>query len=118
MNSQSLAAESTHEKDTSRKVFWILGLGGSIAMLYYEYLWARFALRNHATVSFGGWFWTSLVVMTPWNLGVACVRELRKAAKEGRIGWDVPALVQTLVFCAYSLLTPEICKLMNLGALK
>jgi len=118
MNSESLAQGSTHDKDTWRKMFWILGFGGSIAMLYYEYLWTRFALRNLATVSFGRWFWTSLLIMTPWNFGFACLGELSKAAKEGRIGWDVPALVEMVVLSAYWLLTPEICKLIDLGALK
>jgi hypothetical protein len=36
---------STSDRDVWRNLFWILGLGGSIAMFYYECLWCRFALR-------------------------------------------------------------------------
>ena len=60
MSGKSAAAESTSERDSLGRVFWLLALGGTIAMLNYEYVWSRFALRNLATISFGAWFWRAL----------------------------------------------------------
>ena len=62
-------------------MIWILGLIGSINMFYYEYLWTGFALRNLASVSFGGWFWTIIDIATPWLFCLICLSQLREAAR-------------------------------------
>jgi hypothetical protein len=91
-------------------------------MLSYEYVWSRFALHNLATTSFGGWFWTSLAITTPWTFCLICVRELREAVKNGKIGRDlcseISVWVELTMIVAYWILAPAIHKLPSLGALK
>jgi hypothetical protein len=121
MRSESATGESISEHDVWRKLFWTFALGGSIAMLYYEYLWSQFALRNPVTVSFGGWFWTALAIMTPWNFCLICLSELRKGVRNG-VGSDVrlkiSVLVEMVLLSAYGMLAPEIHRLTSLGVLK
>ena len=122
MSGKSAAAESTSGRDSWGRVFWLLALGGTIAMLSYEYVWSRFALCNLATTSFGGWFWTSLAITTPWTLCLVCVRELREAAKNGKIDHDVCSEVsvwaEVAMIAAYFFFAPAIYRLPSLGALK
>ena len=82
MSSESVTGERTSKHDV---VFWFLFLSGTILMFSYEYLWSRFALRNLATTSFGGWFWTSLAITTPWTFCLIFARELREAVKNGQL---------------------------------
>jgi len=118
MSSESVTGERTSKHDV---VFWFLFLSGTILMFSYEYLWSRFALRNLATTSFGGWFWTSLAITTPWTFCLICVRELREAVKNGKIGRDVCSEVslwaELAMIAAYLFLAPAIHRLASLGAL-
>lgn len=122
MSSDSLTRESNTDRAVWRNLSWILGLGGSIAMLYYEYLWSRFAFRNPTTISFGGWFWTGFAIATPWNLCFACLVQLRGGVRNGTVGRDVcfniALPLEMAVLSAYWMLAPEIHRLASLGALK
>jgi hypothetical protein len=122
MSDKGAAAESTSKSDGSGTVFWFLAFGGTMAMVAYEYAWCRFALRNLATTSFGAWFWTSLAITTPWTFCLACVRELREALKNGKIGRDVCSEIsvwaELAMIAAYLFLAPAIHRLPSLGALK
>ncbi len=121
MIGKSGAAESTQDRGSWGRVFWFLALGGTIAMLAYEYVWSRFALRNLATTSFGGWFWTSLAITTPWTFCFIGVRELREAVKNGKISREVcselSVWVELGMIAAYLFLAPVIHRLPSLGAL-
>jgi hypothetical protein len=122
VNSQNVTGESASERDISRKLVWFFGLGGSIAMLYYEYLWSRFALRSLATISFGGWFWNGLAIAAPWWFGLICLSMLREGAKNGKVDRDVcskiSVWVEMAVLFAYWPLTSAIQRMTSLGALK
>jgi hypothetical protein len=122
MSDTSVAAEGTSERDSWGRVFWFLALADTIDMLCYEYLWSRFALRNVATISFGDWFWTSLVITTPWTFCLSCVRQLREALKKGKIDRDVCSeislWVELAMIAAYLFLAPAIHRLSSLGALR
>lgn len=63
---------------------------------YYEYLWSRFALRNLGTISFGGWFWTSLGIAVPLS-------ELRKGVRNGSVGRDVGLNISGWGFDGYAI---------------
>ena len=121
MSIESVTGESTPERDSWGTVFWFLAFGGTIAMLSYEYVWSRFALRNPATTSFGGWFWTSLAITTPWTFCLICVRELREAVKNGKIGRDVcseiSVWVELAMIAAYFIFAPAVHRLPSLGVL-
>lgn len=122
MSSKSVTGESASERGVWRKLFWILGLGGSIAMLYYEYLWCRFALQDLSTISFGRCFWTSLTIATPWFFCFLCLSELRRGVRNGTVGRDVCLMISVWVemvgLSAYWMLAPEIHRLTSLGVLK
>ncbi len=122
MSSKSAAAESTSERDSWGRVFWFLALGGAVATLPYEYAWSRFALHNLATISFGDWISTSGAIAAPWIFCFICVRELREAVKNGKIGRDlcseISVWVELAVIAAYLILAPAVHRLPSLGALK
>jgi len=122
MASESVTGENASDRNVWGKLLWILALGGSVYMLYYEYLWSRFALHNRATISFGGWFWTSLAIMTPWNIWLIGLNPLREGVRSGKVSRDVclkiSVWVALIMGCAYSMLAPEIHRLTNLGILK
>lgn len=121
MSDKSAAAEGTSERDSWGTAFWLLALGGTIAMLNYEYVWSRFALRNLATISFSDWIGTSVAITTPWTFCIICVRELREAVKNGKMGRDVcmeiSVWVELTMIVAYWILAPAIHRLPSLGAL-
>jgi hypothetical protein len=118
MRNESVKGADASERDVWRKMFWVFALGGSIAMLYYEYLWSRSALRNPATVSFGAWFWTGLTIATPWILCIACLSTLKVAAMKGRVDRDfclnISVWVEMVMLSAYWMSY----RLTSLGALK
>lgn len=72
--------------------------------------------------SFGGWFWTALAIMTPWNFCFICLIVLRKGVRNGRNGRDfclnVSVWVEMVMLSAYGMLAPEIHRLTSLGVLK
>jgi hypothetical protein len=122
MSNESATGESKSEQDVWRKLFWTFSLGGSIALLYYEYLWSLFAFQNPATVSFGWWFWTALAIMTPWDFCFICLIELRKGVRNGSVGRDVSLKIsvwaEMVMLSAYWMLASEIHRLTTLGVLK
>ena len=122
MNSETASGESTSEHDFWKIALWVFAFGGSIAMLHYEYLWSRFALRNPETNSFGEWFWGSLEIAIPWNLCFMCLTELRKGVRNGNVGRDaglkIAVWAEMLMLSTYWWLSPEIQRLTSLGALK
>jgi hypothetical protein len=122
MSNETGAKERTSERDVWRKLSWIIALGGSVYMLYYEYLWSRFALHNRLMISFGGWFWISLAIMSPWNIWLIGLSPLREGIRSGKVGSDVGARISVwvalIMACAYSTLAPEIHRLMSLGIIK
>jgi len=89
-------------------------------MLYYQYLWLRFVLRNPASASFGGWLWTSLAIAAPWNFCFICIGLLGAGVRNGSVQRDlclrISMLVEVLMLSAYSL-APEIHRLTRLGVL-
>lgn len=91
---------------------WLLGLGGSIYALYYEYLWSRFALHNLGTISFGGWFGTSLAIATPWLLAFGGPSLSTERVRDGSVSREfllkVSVLGESVGLCAYMKLAPEI----------
>lgn len=103
-------------------VLWILGIFGSMYMLYYEYRWFRFAFHDVAPISFNGWFRASFAIAVPWMFGFASVIGLKRAAKNGAAGHDVffniSLLTEMAVISAYWILAPEIQRLTGLSALK
>lgn len=122
MSSENVTVETTSKNDVWRKLFWTFCIGGSIAMLYYEYLWFLFALHSMVTTSFGEWCWVSLAIATPWNFCFICLSELRKGVRNGSVGRDVSlkisALIEMAMLSAYAMLAPEIQRLTSLGALR
>jgi hypothetical protein len=121
MGSESASGESTTDRDVLRKMLWILGIGVSIAMLHDQYLWSRFVLHSLATISFGGWIWTTLAIAAPWLGCFVCLSDLRDAVRSGRIDRDlclrIAAWVEVVVLFAYWIFAPEIHRLTMLGAL-
>lgn len=113
--------ETNSGRDARITMVWILGVIGSISMLYYEYLWTRFALRDLASVSFGGWFTTSISIAIPWVFCLICLGQLRDAARNRSVGRDIclliAMLVETVMVTAYTTLAPEIHRLTSLRAL-
>lgn len=120
MSDKRAAVEGTSERDNWGTVFWFLAFAGTIAMLSYEYVWSRFAL--HETISFGTWFWISAAITTPWTFCLICVRELREAVKNGKIGRDVcselSVYAELAMIVAYWVFAPAIHRLPSLGALQ
>lgn len=120
MTTESAAEVTKSERDVWKSVFWILGLGGSVAMLYYEYMWSRFALNN--AVTFSSWFWTGLGIATPWNLCFYLLGKLREGLKNGAVGrefyWEISAGIAMVMICAYWILATGIQRLTSLGALR
>jgi hypothetical protein len=122
MSNESVKGESILDHDVWRKMLWIFGLGSSMAMLYYEYRWSRFALGSLAMVSLGGWISASLAITAPWSFCIACVSELRQAARKGKCDRDIclkiSVLVELAALSAYWILAPEIHRLTSLGVLR
>lgn len=122
MANESVTRRTTTKANAQAIVLWILGLFSSMYVLYYEYLWYRFVFHSLATISFSGWFWTSLTIALPWAFGFSSVIELRRAAKNGRASDDifmnVSLLVQMAVLSAYWILAPAVQRLTSLGAMK
>jgi len=117
MNGKVAAGESTSERDSWGNVFWFLAIAGTMIMLSYEYVWSRFAFHN--LVSFGGWFWTGLAVTSPWTFCLICVRELRKAVRERRMGRDVcmevSVWIELAMLAAYLFLAPAVHRFPSLA---
>ena len=122
MSTVGVRGEATSENDGWRKAFWILFLASTIAMLSYEYAWSRFALHSLATITFGGWFWATLAIATPWSLCLICLKQLREAVRNGKLGRDVcPEIsvwVAMIMLAAYLFLVPAVHRLPSLGALQ
>jgi hypothetical protein len=122
MSSERATEETTSDRDVWRRLSWIFGLGGSIAMLYYEYQWSWFALHNMGTISFGGWCSTSFLIAAPWSFCLICLNELKGAVRNGKIGRDIcmriSMWVEMVMLSAYGMLASEIHRLTSLGALK
>ena len=121
MSNQRTNGENTSGQNARKILFWILGVLASIAMLYYEYLWSRFAFHSEGTISLVKWFWTSLAIALPWNLGFSCVGSLRGAVRDGKFDHDLYSNVRlglvTLVLSAFWWPATEIHRLTSLGAL-
>jgi hypothetical protein len=122
MSSESVTAETTSNADVWRRLFWLLGLMGSIAMLYYESTWSSFALHNRGTISFGAWGSTSAAIAAPWSFCMILVGELREAGTNGKIErevcWKLCAWVAMVTLSVYWWFASDIRQLMNLGVLK
>jgi hypothetical protein len=122
MSNESTTPESGYDHDVQRRVSWLLRLGGSIPVLYYECLWSWHALGHSGTTSFGSWLWTSLGITAPWSFCLACLSELRDGVKNGKISGDIymklSMSVEMGLLSVYMLAIPEIQRLMSLGILK
>jgi len=122
MSGKSAAGEGRPERDSWGNVFWFLAVCGTIAMLSYEYLWSRLALRNLATTSFGGWFTATAAIAAPWILCFICVSQLREAVKRGKVSGDacmyISVWVEMVMLAAYVFFAPAVHRLSSLGALK
>jgi hypothetical protein len=122
MSQESVTAEATSEHYAWSGPTWIFGLFGSIAMLYYECMWSRFALHNLATISFSKWFLTSFLIAAPCGVCLKCLRDLKEAVGNGKVSRDVYLKLSMWIYmilaAAYGMLASEIHRLTNLGVLQ
>jgi len=106
---KSVTSEDASDLDVWTKLLWVFAVGGSIAMLYYEYTWSRSALGSSAKISLGNWLSTGLAIASPWILSLACVSTLREAARNGRVGRDlylkISVWVEMVMLSAYWMLS-------------